>query len=463
MERSLLKLILFFVFLSGAGFSLAADPDMGGKLTLGAELSDDGETIGFPFSVSSGFYYNTSITEKLGFSGALDLGWRESDLFDGEAEETSGPLFIYIVNPSTLSFQYKGGVFNLKAGRFAFTEPSGQVFTQAADGFVIGIPSEPLSFSIFGCYTGFQWKNKSAVVMSLLDEFFSAQEDTVFSAPRLVFSGAALLNYAGSHSLYLSLLTQKDLRLDTPEELLIQSGDPRETTAVGSLVDTNYFNLGFDGRFSTWFAYSLFGVLETGNELYCPREGELADTYTGGSILAFCAGGSFKFFPAFLPGTMIQLEGVYSSGDKDKNSVYEGNLEGSDNAYLPVTIVSTGKVLPIQLGNTWYLDLTCALFPLSGSRSFVLRDSMLIAQLRSHFRSTVGPVSVYGIDSESLSPYLGTETGLTYSMKFFSDLSLAAVFGVFFPGLHPNGAFEAEYYSSRPAVFSASLSLTQTF
>ena len=463
MERNVYLILLIFLSFCLTGIEAEAESVYGGSVGITAELADDGELFTFPVTVSNNLYYKNSINEYIDFSFSLDTGWRESDLFDGAAEEVGGPLPIYIVNPAELLFTLQAPESSFKAGRFGFSEPTGRIFTQVSDGAAVDFSVSGLKINIFGCYTGLQWKNKSSVVMSNLDKYLSAQADNVFASPRAILSLSLSGDYAGSQNFYLSVLSQADLNSPSDETQLIKTGDPRETEGIGGYVHSSYYSAGLGGTLFSNFNYSFFGTLETGSSLYCPRDGSTGDTYIPGDILAFCTGGTLRLFIPQFSGSLLQVEGVYSSGDKDKNIDLEGNLDGNDTAYLPVTIVSTGKVLPLQLGNTWYVDLSLISFPFINSVHYDLSGSMLMLQGRAHFRSTVGPLSVYGISTESLSPYLGTEFSFTGTMNFLSDLSLAASFNALFPGVYPQGALDAEFYGMRPVMFSGSLSLNLAF
>jgi hypothetical protein len=464
-ERKIYKVIfssLIFIIL----FSLPAEansPLLSGSTTTALTLSDDGDAISFPVTLGISGSMAANLLESLGIKCSVDLGWTESSLTDGAFEEVNGPLFAYIFNISELFLTYNNDKLQIKAGRFTFSEPSGKIFSQNADGVQLNYSAENIRYTIFGNYTGLQWKNQSTVFLSSVDEYYAAREESLFAAPRMVLSVMTDFIAFDVHSVYLSFLMQKDLRYLIDSSLLINSGDSREDAGIGGLVDTYYFSAGSSGRITDLISYSLFGILETGKSLICPVEGENKDIYSEGSILAYSAGASLSFVLPSLMGSMLQIEGAYSSGDNDKSTVLEGNTRGYDEAYIPVSSITIGTVLPFEFGNTWYTDLSWMVFPFRNSENFMLSRMLLKSQLRALFRSTVGPISEYGLESSSLSPYLGIETGLLTLINLLSDLSLSAGVNIFFPGFYPSGAFDAEYNDGRIAVFSGSLSLKLSF
>ena len=430
---------------------------------LAVSLSDDGSTIDFPIATSLSGRLNILFDNALFLKTAGTVSWSDSSIFDGEIDGFDGMVISSLFNLSELTLVYPDEIFNLKAGRLFFSEKTGKIFNQTADGIVIDFSVADLTFSLFGCYTGLLWKNDSTVFLSALDEYYAAQDTTVFSSPRIVASLSTDIVLNPDNFLFFSCTVQKDLRELFDDSQLIVAGDSRETDGIGGLVDTLHAAATFSSRISDYFSWNLFGIFETGNILMCPVSGENKDFYVAGNILSYCAGISLSILMPDILGSMLVLEGVYSSGDNDKGSVLEGNTEGYDNAYVPISSVPIATVLPFQLGNTWYADISWLTFPFMDSGNFTLERMLVKYQLRALFRSSVGPISVYGLESSSLSAFLGIECGAAASVNILSDLALTASFNGFFPGLYPVGAFESDYVEGRIVLFSASVSTVLSF
>ena len=439
-----------------------SDPQFGGALSLTSELTDDGEKIGFPLSAALNGYYKADLSDYFSFSSSLDLGWRETSIIDGEVEQVGGPLFIYIVNLGELFFGYKNDGLNLKLGRFAYSDPTAKIYTHSSDGFFAGYDLPDFGFDFFIAYTGLHWKNKSTVILSALDEYLRAQQSTFLAPPRLVSSITAR-TVAEGNNLYLSVFGQLDLNFPEDEKLLINEGDSREDEGIGGHVNNIYLSAGSSGILFDFITYSVFGILEFGTMLYSPREGESKGVYIRGDIFGYCAGVNLRFNLPEELSSLIQFEAAYSSGDKDKAAIYEGNQAGSDYFFLPVSTQTAATVYPFQLGNSWYVDAGWIWFPLKGVGWYELQSSLIVLKARSLFRTSVGPVPVYGVDSTSLSPYLGTEISTSGNIIFLSDFSVSLSANAFIVGVSPIGAFDAELFSTRQVIFSASLSAKLQF
>ena len=223
--------------------------DFGGNTTTSLSLSDDGVSFSFPLSTGITFKAGEKLTPESLIQGSLALGWYESEIFDWQAEEVSGPLITNIIFPSELYYQYipapetSDWFKGLKAGRFQHSDPAMHILSQPLDGLSAYITAGDISISLGSAYSGLVWKQESGILMSTLDLYYSSQDYTVLAAPRLLFYANAetVTEKAGAFSLY--LLYQKDLRALYSTEFLIAEGESLETQHLGGLIDTLHAEL----------------------------------------------------------------------------------------------------------------------------------------------------------------------------------------------------------------------------
>lgn len=457
-------MMLFAASMTQGAYSI----EFGGNTTTSLSLSDDGVSISFPLSTGISFNAGLNLTPESFIRGGLSLAWYESEIFDLEAEKVSGPLITNIIFPSELYYRFTPAYENtewfkgLKAGRFQHADPAMHILNQPLDGVSIYAEAGDITIGLGSAYTGLIWKQESGVLMSNLDLYYSIQDDTVLAAPRLLIYALTetVTEKAGAFSLY--LLYQKDMRALYSTEFLITEGDGLETAHLGGLIDTFHIELLNSGGIGSRLGYTLFGIFETGRIMSYGTSEVYPDSYAYAPITAFAGGLNLSFSAPELLFSLFQADFVYSSGDRDKSGVQEGNTSGTDTSYFPVSTVTVSDVLSLLLGNTWYIDLGWISAPFLDSPSFIMQNLSFRLLAKSLFRSSVAPISAYGVDSASLSPYLGTEASINLTWQLLSDLTAAMAVSAFAPGYAPDGAFSSEL-SENPVLWGGSLALTVSF
>jgi hypothetical protein len=158
--------------------------------------------------------------------------------------------------------------------------------------------------------------------------------------------------------------------------------------------------------------------------------------------------------------SVVSLGYLYSSGDKDHGSFFEGNTEGASKAFVGLTPPSFGAVFSPRLGNLMVTDLGYSVKPFSGSGSRSLEEFQTELSVLGFFRPTTGVISEPGINPSSDDLYLGTEVDLALNFRPFSDLGFSLVNGVFFPNTGSSDsafledAVSSEYNVTLRATFS---------
>lgn len=332
------------------------------------------------------------------------------------------------------TFEMETSYLNINAGRTNFSEFSGKVFSHTGDGLYAAWGSGIFEVSTFSSYTGFLQLPSSSIVMSKSDYYDVTNNDNPvfgpFSPPRLVEGIAIKLNeFAARQSLVVSGIFQQDLRSDS-------------NLHGGSRVNTQYAGIGISGPLNTkgTLSYSLYGYGNMGQ-------------YGSNNILAFMAGGNITLIMPHILGSSISMEGVYSSGDADASSTYEGNGSGYDNAFLPISKSYAGFVYTPSLSNIFYVGSYITVKPFNGSDIRTLDNIMLMIRPVSIFRSTTGPVSSGTLKTDNNGLYLGTEVDMSIIARMLSDVGLSISGGLFMPSY----VFED---SSIQALITASLSIT---
>jgi hypothetical protein len=307
----------------------------------------------------------------------------------------------------------KSAVLNLKAGRIPFADFTGKVLAHRGDGINLNLNYSGISFSAFAAYTGLLQVPSNSILMtesdtddSLIDENFLF---TPLANPRIILGlTEAVAGIGGGHNLAVSLLYQQDLR--RPEDTL------RNT------MDTFYTGIGISGPFlgSANVLYNAFGY---GN----------AGWYGYNRIFAYMTGGSLNLLMPRLLSSRLSMEVLYSSGDKDHFSFYEGNSVSYSTAFVPITASPAGMVFTAQQTNLAYLSGIFSIKPFSSTDLDSLKNTLLQVKGISFVRSTPGPISSGGIRVDTFGLYLGSEVDLSILIRLVSDLGLSLSGGVFIP------------------------------
>lgn len=408
MKKSVLTAVLGIAVLLPA---MAAD--FGLTIDANPVLSyDTGDTFVwkdcFTYTVKASLWGNCTIGENLTaeFQGGYTLEDDRLFLLEMDQLQLNG------------NFDVAGGsagILSFKAGRHAFSDFSGKVFSHIGDGISLEWGLSSVSVSLFGAYTGFIQAPASTIIMNSTD--LAAQDferDTMWGpmgSPRAVEGVTFVFPELFVHqTVILSGVFQQDLRADKN----FVAGDDR--------INTIYAGLGIMGPISVVpsLYYSLYGYGNTGR-------------YGDNTIWAFLAGGGINYFMPNFFSSRIAFEGMYSSGDADQSSFYEGNTNGNALAFTPITPSEAGIVFTAQQTNLFYISGSYSMKPFAESDILSLRNILLLVKATGFFRSTPGAISTGGTNADATDLYLGTEFDLSIMSRLLSDVGLSLNGGVFLP------------------------------
>jgi hypothetical protein len=281
-------------------------------------------------------------------------------------------------------------------------------------------------------------------LLSQADVSDDADEDDFLAPPRLLgIIAFSLPDFIAGQTVDVSVVGQGDLR---DEDDLPEGQGTLHTVYVGG---------GVSGPVVSTLFYDLYGYFGGGRTL-----SDLGGFYSYKPIQSYLVGATLQYFMPQAAQSVVSLGYLYSSGDKDHGSFFEGNTEGASKAFVGLTPPSFGAVFSPRLGNLMVTDLGYSVKPFSGSGSRSLEEFQTELSVLGFFRPTTGVISEPGINPSSDDLYLGTEVDLALNFRPFSDLGFSLVNGVFFPNTGSSDsafledAVSSEYNVTLRATFS---------
>ena len=452
MKKRIFLVVLILLCAGGMLFSV----DFGGLVYNQSTLTTD-DTVDFGQKNVLSAWFNTGTENSVVFSlgGNFTFSYTTEDFVDKDLPARYSGVWLGL---DLYDFRLTGNferdadllprVFGFELGRYRSSDFTSRVFNHTLDGIRFDFIYPFATVRVDTGVTALVSRQASTVIMSKLDaaEASAGPPATLQlqTGPKR-FVGMLQVEFPSlfeRHVLDFSLMAQEDLRgIFYPDETSpyypLQPGDTNLDDSRGGLVDTQYFMLGMNGPIVKGFYYSAFGVMNTGRTL----------TYIDGAyqytpVLAMAAGGSLRYYNESLLFTSAEIQFVYSSGDADSGSYYEGNGGGKSTTFIPVSVLPVGTVLAPKLGNIFYANASYSLKPLSFISATITKTFQTKIDYYALFRSTPTSVAVSGIDSASDALYLGSEIDLALRFRPLSDVGVSFVAGLFFPGAN---AFLTEY------------------
>ena len=254
----------------------------------------------------------------------------------------------YNVYPILNKFYFYGGkaLFAYKIGRYMMSDPGNLILNTPIDGIDLSLNFGTQSFILGAGFTGLQFNQSIAVSMTQTD-LDRAESKTLLATPRII----EYLSWTMPSNLWLQpkvfVLAMQDLSSDK---------DLTQSEKFHSM----YLELSSRGFLGKSFIYEL------------ALAGQLG--YYGTTTTVLAGSGNLKF--SWLPNPKIQVgvEGIASTGDNSKRTLYEltgteGESESQLSQYLPISSVSSrGYALSLGLGNV--ISAT-AFFKYSLSKAFI--------------------------------------------------------------------------------------------
>lgn len=442
-----------FLIAATAAIVLAAAPavafDFGGTVgnTTEASVPFDGDTsIGQGNSLSlfarHAFSEELEVVARARYEYRLDTVFAEET--DTEVDWWQGDLDALYARGRFTTAGETPALVDLQAGRFRLREFSGVLLAERADGVRATFGTADGDVTIGAGFTGLLMKESSDLLLSQADVSDDADEDEFLAPPRLLgIIAFSLPDFIAGQSFDVSVVGQGDLR------------DEDDLPEGQGTLHTVYAGVGVSGPVVSTLFYDLYGYFGGGRTL-----SDLGGFYTYKPIQSYLVGANLQYFMPEAAQSVVSLGYLYSSGDKDHGSFYEGNTEDASTAFVGLTPPGFGAVFSPRLGNLMVTDLSYSAKPLAGTGNRSLEEFQTELSILGFFRPTTGVISEPGINPASDDLYLGTEIDLALNFRPFSDLGLSLVNGIFFPN---NGssdsafledAVSAEYNVTLRAAFS---------
>ena len=411
--------------------------DFGGILNNNTSY-EKGSTPLFNQQNSLYAWLNTGIGDKVQFN------IKGSGIFS-----IKDPLYIFNLDSLYLKGEFpviktNPFMFSFSAGRFLFSDFTGNVLSHTADGLKIGFTLPFADFSLYAGYTGLLFRQSSSIILTKADITDRNNSAIITGSPRLVTGLAVNLpEIVFSQDIDLSVLMQWDLRA---ADTLISEGDEDYSSDNGGRLNTQFFGLGISGPVIPSLYYSTFFYLETGKTLsYTEDTASSTDySYSQANILSYIAGGDIRYYIENFLFSKIGVDILFSSGDADIISFIEGNHAGALTLFVPVSNSGKGLLFRPMPGNIFQTELSYSLKPFSKTDIPTLDSFQTLLKTTVSLRPTPGLISKQGIDPDSTGAYLGTEIALVNNYMPFSDLGVSLSGSIFIP----NPAVFTEEYNS---------------
>ncbi len=418
MKKVVVFIFILSVFLGGSSVFAV---DFGGSIyndTGGTYIQKDGRFDFTQYDIT-GLWVCVDVKERLNFyikgSYAFNYSYlnppKKPNFFDIESFTVknigNNPLIVTV-------------------GRFFTSDFTNYVFSNKVDGLSVEFNVPLFTLKALVGYNGFLFKERSTVIMTKADLLDLDNNSRIFAAPRLV-GGVDLLfpDLFLKQDLNLALWTQLDLRQSSG----LSTGEGR--------MFSQYYGIGLNGPITDSFYYKGAFYFESGSaySMFLNRYDY---------ILAYMGCLSVSWYMEKFLSSKAEIEFVYSSGDQDSISFYDGNGGGYSTMFMPISRFSFDKIFSPELGNIFMTRAGYSMKPfsfLSGDSFRVFKNIQAVLSALSFFRSTTGAISEAGVDTNSKSIYLGTEIDGSINGMLFSDFGVFLSGGMFFPNTLPGGTF----------------------
>jgi hypothetical protein len=345
-------------------------------------------------------------------------------------------------------------LLTVKAGRFEVADFSKYVLDHPLDGLRLEYSNAMTTIGAYVGYSGSLWDNLlTTISMSRADNIDKNSDTLHLQPPRLI----GMLDFGfpqviSGLSIDVDLLFQQDLR--NSQNFVQENTTAYDGTRGGSL-STQYAGVGLHAAPTSYFFFDLFSYFGTGNTL-----SYIDGVYQYKPIYSALAGGSIRFYLEKALYSMIELNGVYSTGDSDYTTYYEGNTQGYANIFMPISHLPVGVAFDPDLGNIFFASLDYSFLPFAGTKLTLLQKLQTMVKGIAFFRSTPSVISLSGLNPGSTSLYLGTEADAMVNWRPSSDVGFSLAFGCFFPDKSSASSAFISAQSDMTLVLKADLSIS---
>jgi hypothetical protein len=453
------KLGLFFDLVVCASPICAQSVDFGANVLNSTGIGNY-STIGAA-SAAPGLLQRDSV--NIWFQGALS----DNLTFEAQISGTlvnnpfAIPQFIIFVDPDVLALKGKLpapeaglSLFGFAVGRNFFSDFSGLVLSQKADGFSFDFGYPSVTVRLQAAYTGLVQKGASTIALSKADVNDVADQNVYFAPPRLFQSVAVIFSSFFGQELSFEAILQEDMRdtaldLATPgSQDLAAVGSTTFDPARGGAVGSQYIGLGLNGRIVDGLYYKIYTYSELYQDVVYSN-----GAYANAFAYALLGGLEIHYY---IPSFMSSAAGakfLYASGDPASTSPIEGNTQ-TFSSFTPISRAALSYVFSPLLSNVAVAEASYSFQPLAPLGGGLGKTLQALARIDAYFRVTPGAISEPGIPLGN-GVYLGTEADLTFTYRPLSDVGITLWGGAFFPG----DAFGPSPAIQYKAGLDASLSL----
>jgi hypothetical protein len=376
--------------------------------------------------------------------------------------EYAGPLKIFgdadLLNLQAVvpSPQEGLSLFKFTLGRAVYSDFTGLVLINKADGFSLQFDYPYLSVGLSFAYTGLLFKGSSSIAMSIADVNDVSYGDTAFLAPPRMLAILRLsVPSLYGQEINLSAIVQQDMRetaIDpnpTGRDTIVSAGSTTYDPTRGGPLNTQYLGLGVKGPIFGSLYYDVYSYGEAIQQLVY-TDGAYETAYSFGLL----AGAGARYFIPTALSSVIGAKFIYVSGDPSSLSIFEGNVHQFSN-FIPISRPSFSYVFSPQLTNIMVAEASYSLKPLSFLGADMARNFDTLVKADVYFRSTIGAISEPAVPAGNTQPYLGTEADLTMNFRPLSDVGVSLWGGAFLPG--------AAFGTAAPLQYKAGIDVSLAF
>ena len=189
MKNKIVLSVLVFFF--SAVFLPALNFDGGGTLydSTAVEVTETGESAGIDQTLALTGWFELDETKASGKSFSF--------AGQGRYELTEDRYYLFDIDYLRYFMRLPGAVgassvFELSAGRFFFSEPTGMIMAHTADGISVNLLYPKVHFTVSGGYTGFLLNPKSDIRVSDADWSDEGNEEAFYLGPKRIVTMAEL-------------------------------------------------------------------------------------------------------------------------------------------------------------------------------------------------------------------------------------------------------------------------------
>lgn len=399
-------------------------------LATSAPAFDFGVTVSNSLGVSGRLAADIALSEAVSAALWFDIPFTENIFLAAEGSYTftlTRPVYLnldYLEFSATLPLEFEGAL-TLAGGRLPFSDFTGYVYSDTADGIRGSLATGFLDVDLFAAFTGLTFANSSSILVSKQDLARRLDATQIFSPPRLV-AGLSLgfPSIIEGHDLTIGSTFQFDLH--DPANL-VQQGATVQVEGGGA-VHTQYVGISGNGPILPGLFYDAFVVANIGSMLVYS-----SGQYRPAAIFGLAGGGGVEWFPTSEIRPRIAATAVFATGDPDSTTFLEGSSDLQASAFVPLTSGPFGSLVSPRLHNIFIAALDFSAKPFAGLGTTVAQNITVGLANQIYVKPTAGAVSIQGLQPALGAAFLGYEANLSFTVRPTSELGLSLRNAFFVP------------------------------